>query len=303
VPNARTLGLHFHKFVLIFALASGAAIAAEDKKEAKNPVQAFLESLKPIQGRVEIGSGLASANIPPEFKFLQPDDAGKVVYKLWGNPPSGDKPLGLIYPSNQSLTNADGWAIIVQYSKDGYVKDDDATKIDYAELLQKIQAGAKAESKAREQKGYPPVEIVGWAAPPRYDAETHKLYWAKEIKFGDSETNTLNYNIRMLGRRGVLVLNAVAPISRLKDIEAAAPAILAMVDFKPGETYADFKPGSDKVAVYGIAALVAGGLAVKAGLFKGLLIALLAAKKFIIIGAVALFGFIKRLFGGKKTSE
>ena len=32
----------------------------------------------------------------------------------------------------------------------------------------------------------------------------------EQIKFGDTEENTLNYNIRVLGRKGVLVLNFIA---------------------------------------------------------------------------------------------
>ena len=117
----------------------------------------------------------------------------------------------------------------------------------------------------------------------------HKLYWAKQLKFGGGNEDTLNYNIRILGRRGVLVLNAVAAMSQLPEIERNAPKILAALDFNPGNRYADFSEASgDKVASYGIAALVAGGVAAKLGLFKGLWVLLLGAKKFVIIGVVAL---------------
>lgn len=154
------------------------------------------------------------------------------------------------------------------------------------------------------KEGYPPIELVGWAAAPRYDKQTHKFYWAKELKFGDSkEGNTLNYNLRILGRGGILELNAVAGMAQLKQIETATPDLLAMVDFNPGNHYADYKPGTDKVATYGLAALVAGGIAAKAGLFKGLLVALLAMKKFLIVGAIAAFVLIKKIFGGKKSTE
>lgn len=104
----------------------------------------------------------------------------------------------------------------------------------------------------------------------------------------------------MLGRRGVLVLNAVAGMSQLSEIERATPQILAMVDFKAGERYADFQPSSDKYAAYGLAGLVAGGVAAKAGLFKVLIAGLLAAKKFVIIGLVAAGSFIAKLLGKNK---
>ena len=141
----------------------------------------------------------------------------------------------------------------------------------------------------------------GWAAAPRYDKQNHKFYWAKELKFGDGkEENTLNYNLRILGRRGILVLNAVSGMSQFSRIEQATPEILAMVDFDPGQRYADYTPGTDKLATYGLAALVAGGIAAKAGLFKGLLVALIALKKFVVIGVIALIALVKRIVSGKK---
>jgi uncharacterized membrane-anchored protein len=114
----------------------------------------------------------------------------------------------------------------------------------------------------------------------------------------------LNYNIRILGRRGVLVLNAVAAMSQLREIEKSTPKILAALDFNPGNRYADFSEAAgDKVASYGIAALVAGGVAAKLGFFKGLWILALGAKKFVIIGFVALAAALRKLFGKKKAAS
>ena len=161
-------------------------------------------------------------------------------------------------------------------------------------------------AEARAKAPDPEIELVGWATSPRYDKTTHKMYWAKELKFSDSKEHTLNYNIRVLGRRGILVLNAVASMSDLKMIEEHTPEIVRMVDFKEGNRYADFDGKSDKVAAYGLAALVAGGIAAKAGFFKVLLVGLLAAKKFVIIGAIAVFGFVKKILGirtDKKQKE
>ena len=149
------------------------------------------------------------------------------------------------------------------------------------------------------------LELIGWAEPPRYDKDTKKVYWAKDIRFTGETDHTLNYNIRMLGRRGVLVLNCVADLGQLPEIRTATPQLLGMVEFNQGHRYVDFDPKTDKTAAYGLAALVAGGVAAKAGLFKVLFAGILAAKKFIIIGALALAGFVRKLFGGggAKTSD
>src|SRR6185436_1535572 len=95
-------------------------------------------------------------------------------------------------------------------------------------------------------------------------------------------------------------LNAVGNISQLADIEKATPEILGMVDFNEGHRYADYKPETDKVAAYGLAALVAGGLAAKTGLLKGLIAIIIALKKFVVIGVIALFAGIQKLFSWKR---
>ena len=129
----------------------------------------------------------------------------------------------------------------------------------------------------RLKSGYPNVELVGWAEPPSYDASTHKMYWAKELEFNKEPEHTLNYDIRILGRHGVLVLDAIADMSQMPEIKQRAPGILNLVNFNEGNRYTDFDPKVDKVATYGIAALVAGGVAAKLGFFKLAWVFILAA--------------------------
>jgi uncharacterized membrane-anchored protein len=272
----------------------------EDRPKNKEEAQALAAALKFQQGEVALKNGLATLKIPEGLRFLNGHDSGIVLVKLWGNPPMAD-PLGLLMPAKAGPLSVESWAVIITYEEEGYVKDKDAEKIDYTELLKQMQKDTRDANKEREKQGYPTVELIGWAAPPRYDKAVHKLYWAKELKFSAERENTLNYNIRVLGRRGVLVLNAVAAMSQLPEIERSAPKILAALDFNPGNRYADFSEASgDKVASYGIAALVAGGVAAKLGLFKGLWVLLLGAKKFVIIGFLALAAWFRKLFGKSK---
>jgi uncharacterized membrane-anchored protein len=209
----------------------------------------------------------------------------------------------MIVPAHSSVVGSNGWAIVISYAADGFVKDADADKINYDQLLQKMQKATKEGSAQRVKEGYPAIELVGWAEPPRYDKATHKMYWARDLRFGGEPSDTLNYNIRVLGRRGVLVLNAVAPMTALPAIQAQTPAIVKMADFTSGNRYADFNGSTDKVAAYGLAALVAGGVAAKLGGFKLLIAGLLAAKKFIIIGAAAVATAFKRLFRRKPSDS
>jgi len=289
-----------------FFIFIGAARAQDENTNLPPKIAALLKNLKYQQGEIDLRGGLAKLTVPKEFNFLNSDDAETVLVKLWGNPPSENKPLGLLIPAGMSPISSNAWVVTIRYSEDGYVKDNDASKINYDDLLQQMKKSMAQANEERQKNGYPTVELVGWAAPPHYDAATHKLYWAKDLKFEGEEHDTLNYNIRMLGRRGVLELNAVASVDQLQQIDNQTPEILGMVDFKEGNRYADFDPKVDKVAKYGIATLVAGGLlagAAKLGLFKLIWVALLAAKKFVIIAVVAIAAFFKKLFKGRNKSN
>lgn len=282
------------------ALLAGFCGYSQDKPtDRKAELVKLAQGLKYQQGEINLKGGLAKLQVPKEFKFIGSADAETVLVKIWGNPP-GTRTLGMLFPADKSPLDEDSWAVTIEYTEDGYVKDDDANKINYDDLLKKMQKATKEENSERVKQGYPEVELVGWAEPPRYDSTTHKMYWAKDLKFTGGTEDTLNYNIRMLGRRGVLVLNAVAGVTQLGEIEKQTPQILTMVNFNDGNRYADFDPKVDKVATYGIAALVAGGIAAKLGLFKLVWIFILAAKKFIIIAVVAIGAWVKKLMARTK---
>lgn len=277
------------------------AACGQTKSPDLAEIQQLAHQLQYQHGDIKIQDGLATLNIPTNFCYLDAKDAKTVLVKFWGNPPAqvGDI-LGLLMPANLDPLEPGCWVVTISYASDGYVRDGDADKINYTDLLKKMQTAINDNNKARTDKGYPAMQLVGWATPPRYDAATHKLYWAKELKFDGQPEDTLNYDIRILGRRGVLVLTAIAQMDQLPEIEKQTPEILGMVDFNQGNRYADFDPKMDKVATYGIAALIAGGVAAKLGLFKLLLVFLVAAKKFILIACVAIAAWFKKIFGKRK---
>lgn len=258
--------------------------------------------LKFQTGTITLNNGLAKISLSDKFRYLDADNTEKVIVDIWGNPPR-EKSLGMIVPAEFKPTGDTSWGVIVTYDEDGYVKDDEAASINYNDLLKQMQESTQEANKERVATGYEPVELVGWAQPPHYDAASHKLYWAKELKFGEGGENTLNYDIRVLGRKGVLSLNAVGSMSQLKDIERDMQSVLGLVEFNQGNRYSDFVPGTDKIATYGIAALIGGKLAAKAGLFKLLIGAVLAGKKFVLIALVAIGAFLKRLFGRKSNED
>ncbi|MES2296823.1 MAG: DUF2167 domain-containing protein [Pseudomonadota bacterium] len=285
----------------LFGASAGAA-AQEAAAPKKMSAAEFVATLNFQNGKINLPGGIATLDLPPAFRYLPPADAERLLVDGWGNPP-GIKSLGMIVPADVSPMSDSGWAVVVTYDKDGHVKDDDADSIEYGKLLKEMQESTEKDNAERAKQGYPSMSLVGWAEAPSYDKANHKLYWAKELSTANVGPHSLNYNIRVLGREGVLVLNAVAGMEQIGTIKTQMQLVNGFTEFTPGQRYADFNSGTDKVAEYGIAALVAGGVAAKLGLFGKLFAVLLAFKKLIFIGVAAFGAGIAKLFGRKKAEE
>ena len=206
----------------------------------------------------------------------------------------------MLIPTAASPLSPEGWGIVIEYEEEGFVNDNDAATMDYTKLLKQMQDWTAAANEERRNEGFEPVTLVGWAEPPSYDRAAHKMYWAKELAFGTNGEHTLNYSIRVLGRRGVLVLNAVADMNQLPAIRRETRDVLAAVDFNEGHRYTDYLPGTDKAAAYGVTGLIVGATAAKAGWFKLLIAGLLAFKKAVVVGFVALVAAIKSSSAGDR---
>jgi uncharacterized membrane-anchored protein len=283
--------------LLFLSLAVNIQAAEQPKKEMT--AAQFEASLKYRKGDIDLPGGIATLKIPDGFRYLDARDTERLLVEAWGNP-SGDHTLGMILPANVSPLSDNGWGVVITYEEDGYVSDKDADGVNYDSLLSDMKEGIAEENNERRERGYTTIDLVGWAAKPHYDQQSHKLYWAKELSFGGDPNHTLNYNIRVLGRRGVLVLNAVAGMNQLAGIEQNMQQVVAFTNFNSGYRYEDFDGKTDKKATYGIAALVAGGIAAKAGFFSKLLAMLLAAKKLVIVAVAAIGAFVARIFKRKK---
>jgi len=282
------------------ALIAGLPAAAQDDAVPKEALQ-LIDSLRYQSGKINVDAAHATLNLNSEFRFLDAADAQKVLSELWGNPPD-DEVLGMLVPVSAPLSDPKkSWAVVITHENEGYVSDKDAAGIDYDAMLKEMQEGTAEANAERKRLGYPEVQLVGWATKPHYDASTNKLYWAKELAFDGGREHALNYDIRVLGRGGYLSLNAVAGMNQLHQIEGEMQKVLALTEFDPGQRYSDFNASTDKVAAYGIAALVAGAIAAKAGLFAKLFVLLLAFKKFAIVGFIALAALVRKLFARAKS--
>ncbi|QKG53532.1 DUF2167 domain-containing protein [Hymenobacter sp. BRD67] len=284
--------------------------AAAPPKKVRPPVvvdsaaayQAAVDSINGTfryqQGHIMLPGGVGELTVPRGFRYLDSAQSARVMHTLWHNPPQ--ESLGMLFPADRGPMSDGSWGYLIQFDPMGYVKDNDADDIKYDELLEEMQKDVDEENQERVKSGYDAVHLIGWGAPPYYDKTQHTLHWAKLLRFGDGLDETLNYNVRILGRKGVLVFNAIATPKQLPEIKASIPDLLTNVSFVKGQQYNDYSAGIDEVAAYGIGGLIAGKVLAKVGFFAIIL-------KFWKLGLLALGGAwtaIKRFFGfGTKTEE
>jgi uncharacterized membrane-anchored protein len=274
------------------ALAAAAALGVAAISVAAEPAQDVGAEMKKLPWQVGPGTGdvgsRSKIDIPDGARLL-PESSGSRFLELTGNlPEQGD-----------TVLIRKGWWATLSFDDSGYVKDDE--KLDADALLASMRKNEEAANDERKKRGMPTLTNEGWIVPPHYDPATRYLEWGVRLRASDSPQPVVNYTMRLLSRHGSETVILVTSPETLQADVADLHQVLGGYKFNTGETYAEFRPG-DHVAEFGLGALVLGGAAaaaVKAGWFKGLLVALAAAWKLVAAGVVAAFAGLKRLFGRK----
>ena len=260
---------------LLIGQSPVAAVPQRSDEQIKQEMAGLAWQRGPVEGR--IGS-VASIKVGDRQAFLDGPNTRRFL-ELNGNPPRDER---YVLVSSQ-------WFAVFFFENAGYVKDDE--KLDPAALLASLQQGDKASNAERERLGMTPLHTEGWHVLPHYDPTTKRLEWGVRLRGGSEERTVVNYSIRLLGRRGVMHAILVSdPESLDRDI-AEFKTALGGYEFLSGERYSEFRAG-DRIAEYGLAALVLGGaaaVATKSGFGK-------AIGKFVVVGVAALGSAIVALF-------
>jgi len=273
-----------------FAYAQNAATEAEMKAafdEAKKVMQAGPAEIKLIDQAV--------LKVPAGQFFVPMPAAGRIM-RAMGNS-SIESLLGAIFPEEGD------WMIVAEYEKSGYIKDDDAKDWNADDLLKSLREGTEEGNKERVQRGIPEMQLVGWAEKPNYDAATHRLVWSAitKDKQANNDNQGVNYNTYALGREGYISLNLLTALNDLPQQKAIAKDLLGHLEFSNGKRYSDFNASTDKVAEYGLAALIGGVAAKKLGLFALIFAFLAKFAKLALVAVVGLGALVAKLFGHKKA--
>ena len=278
-----------HACAFTVALAAAIAlpaVAAESGQDARSEMQKLPWQVGPATGDVGSRSKIAI----PDGARLLPESSGGKFLELTGNlPETGD-----------TVLIRDHWWATLSFEESGYVKDDE--KLDADELLASLRKNDEASNQERTRRGMATLTIDGWIVPPHYDPTTKYLEYGLRLRASDSPKPVVNYTMRLLSRHGYETVTLVTGPDTLDQDVKDLHQVLGGFNFNAGETYGEFRAG-DHVAEFGLGALVLGGAAaaaVKAGWFKGLIVALAAAWKLVAAAAVALFASIGKLFKRNK---
>jgi uncharacterized membrane-anchored protein len=242
----------------------------------------------------------AVLHVPANMAFI-PKDESNALLIAWGNS-SDDRLLGMVVPK----ANDQNWVATIDKTLEGYVKDDEAKNWDADALLQNLKDGTEAQNEDRIARGFKALEVVGWIEKPNYEAPTHRLVWSMKMvhKGVENDPNaSVNYNTYALGKDGYLEIDLLTSEQTVESEKTYAKQVLAGIDYNKGKRYEDYKPGTDHLAEYGIAALIGGVAAKKLGLLAIASVFILKFIKIIGIAAVVGLAAIKKFFFGQKSDS
>ncbi len=237
----------------------------------------------------------AQIDVTEGHVYLNGSDTSKLLQAM-GNLSDHDE-LGLI--GSQDLE----WFAVFFFDDVGYVKDDDKEELDQKKMASAIEENLERGNGVREERGLEALNFDGWAMPPRYNESSKQLEWATRLKSASGVS--VNYNTRVLGRKGVIRVILVTDPDKLDSTLPNYQKVMDGFSFIEGQRYAEFREG-DKIAEYGLAALVVGGagaLAAKTGLLAAVLAFFKKGFKLIIAGVVGLFALIKKFFTGERITD
>jgi uncharacterized membrane-anchored protein len=245
------------KRVMLCVCLSGVVLASKDGEKELD--------VKWVKGPSKVNlSTVSTLQIPAGYGFTDAEGTRSVMQAM-GNIVSHSE-IGMLASSN-------GWFAVFDFDPIGYVSDEEKDTLDADALMKTFKEGEVKSNAYRREHGMEEIEVVGWFKKPFYNTKTHNLEWCTSLRT-KGETNLFaNHNIRILGRKGITRVVLVADFDKLEESIPALAGILDAYEYQAGQKYAEFRQG-DKIAKYGLAALVAGGaatVAVKSGMLKPLI--------------------------------
>lgn len=293
-PTRPRSGLNGKSRLVCLVLTLGATISVQAQQAPGTPSPAQPTPLQQIAAlnwqkasQVVSIDSVATFSVPRNYGILTPPDSTRFMSILHNF--SNDNEY-ILMPANGR------WFANFTYEATGYIKDNQ--HLEPHTLLASAIKGTRAENKERETQGWAPISIVGWAFKPRYSKVTHRLEWAFLARNDRTNANIINYNTRILSRGGVTSVVLVTNPSHLQTSISQLNAALSNFSYVPSQRYSEFRKG-DRIAGYGLAALIVGGataVAANKGLFAWLAAAVAGGGKIALAAVAGFFAAVRRFF-------
>lgn len=222
--------------------AQDAAALAQYQK-----IQALPWKFSPNVLRIE---SVATIDLGSSMKYLGPEGTSTLLAITYSTPGAGNYTLA---PKD------DAWWAVFNYEATGHISDDE--KIDPASLLSTLKEINRQEREERRKDGRPDLVLDGWAVPPHYEKSTHNLEWGVNISYPGGRA--INYTVRILSREGVIASTLVTDVDGLDSNLLSFRSALRDLKLINNQSYFEFRDG-DKIAGYGLTALILGGITVAA---------------------------------------
>lgn len=289
----RTITLFAFLAVALAAAAQDSTLtdldtAEEQTASAALDLDSLIANFEWRTGELQLLDGVASLALSPSYNYLDEEQAYHLLVDVWENPPSlADDLVGVVAQAGASVYD-DLPVYLIYHEWAGYISDAEAEGIDYAAKLRDMIREDSLGNINRRELGYDGLQLIGWAKPPHYDRERKALHWAKELRSDNEGRRVLNYHVKLLGRHGIITVNAITGMDQLAQVENDLPDVLGMLAFNDGYRYDQFDPSQDIVSSKSLSGLIDGvepdktfehlkrGLKVGAGAFLGVLVLLIA---------------------------
>jgi uncharacterized membrane-anchored protein len=295
------------KFLLIAAALSTAAVSmtpayAQDTPSSRTQAEiqaAWQAAAKsgtfgPAQIRL---LDQATLNITDDEVFIPAAEANRIMAAL-GNSSTPER-FGLVTEKSDNVR----WMVDVTWIKEGYVRDGDAKEWQADAMLEDLKEGTERGNAERLARGIPALDVTGWVEKPAYDSASHRLVWSLSLQDRGApagQPQTINYNTYALGREGYFSLDLITGSDTIGTDKLVARNLLGTLNYLPGKRYEDFSSSTDKVAAYGLGALVGVVAVKKLGLLGLIGVFLLKIWKLAAVALVGAGAAVRRFFGRQK---
>jgi uncharacterized membrane-anchored protein len=227
-------------------------------KQFNKQLDSLEKKIEYVTGNLSLAGGKVKLTVPDGFKFIDAAQSRFILEDVWGNMKDEDV-LGMIVKDGFKVTRlVNDYSFVISFSNIGFVPDDKDIDLDHAELLETLKSNMQVSNKTRITHGVNTMTVKSWALVPYFDAYKKALYWANKIEVNGTDEEILNYNLRLLGKSGVIKINAVATMDQLAAIKQVLPLIITQARFDTGEKYADFVKGKDAKSEWTITELISG---------------------------------------------